>query len=302
MSTVGSSLKRVLAAFRNVGEILLRTVLFLVVFAALGALFIIPVSPVLAQWEETSRIGAKLYADGVGALAIILATWLMLRFVDRRSFRSIGLAPGSAVRHLGFGIPAGAAWLLAPLTALWLAGLAGLQPAGAFSVPALAGAATAIFLNVLTQQLLLCGFIFQTIQARSNSAVAVLVSAALFALYHLGAYQGALLPALNVFLAGLLFCLTFRLSGTLWLPIGIHFAWNLLLGPVLGLTVSGTSELGVGWTVISVEGPTIYTGGAFGLEGSLLVTIATAIACASCYAAIRRQGLPSHTPILGAAA
>jgi hypothetical protein len=44
----------------------------------------------------------------------------------------------------------------------------------------------------------------------------------------------------------------------LWLPIGIHFAWNSLLGPVLGLTVSGTDQLGVGWRVFQVEGPALF--------------------------------------------
>jgi hypothetical protein len=61
------------------------------------------------------------------------------------------------------------------------------------------------------------------------------------------------------------------------LPIAIHFAWNMLLGPVLGLTISGTGALGLGWNVFEVVGPEKFTGGVFGIEGGLIVTLTTAI-------------------------
>jgi len=65
-------------------------------------------------------------------------------------------------------------------------------------------------------------------------------------------------------------------AGNLWFPIAIHFAWNFLLGPVLGLTVSGSGHLGLGWKMVVVDGPALFTGGAFGLEGGLVVTMTTA--------------------------
>jgi hypothetical protein len=158
------------------------------------------------------------------------------------------------------------------------------------------GALTALFFNTLTQQLLLCGYIFQTIRARSSFTVALLVSAALFSALHAGAFLGAWLPIVNVFGAGALFCLAYGITGNLWFPIGIHFAWNSLLGPVLGLTVSGTDQLGVGWRVFQVEGPALFSGGAFGLEGGLVVTITTAASLAGMGAffrvQIRRRNLP----------
>ena len=65
--------------------------------------------------------------------------------------------------------------------------------------------------------------------------------------------------------------------GNLWLPVAAHFTWNLVLGPVLGLTVSGSSQLGLGWRMLSVEGPPLITGGDFGPEGGLMVTLTTAL-------------------------
>jgi hypothetical protein len=58
------------------------------------------------------------------------------------------------------------------------------------------------------------------------------------------------------------------------LPIAIHFTWNFLLGPFLGSAVSG-QDLANRWGLITLQGPALFTGGAFGLEGSLVVTIVT---------------------------
>lgn len=59
-----------------------------------------------------------------------------------------------------------------------------------------------------------------------------------------------------------------------WLPIAIHFAWNFLLGPGLGLTVS-RQDLGSSWQAFAVNGPAAFTGGTFGLEGGLVVAATT---------------------------
>jgi uncharacterized protein len=67
--------------------------------------------------------------------------------------------------------------------------------------------------------------------------------------------------------------MAFIKSGNLWFPISIHFAWDVLLGPLLGLTESGKTDLGAGWKILNINGPKLYTGGHFGLEGGLIVTI-----------------------------
>ena len=42
-----------------------------------------------------------------------------------------------------------------------------------------------------------------------------------------------------------------------------------------GLTVSGSSRLGMGWQALALTGPDLWTGARFGLEGGLLVTLTT---------------------------
>ena len=276
--------------------ILWRIGLFFLLFGIVGAAFILPVASRLSAWEETFPVRSLLFSGAAAAASLLLATWLMTRFVDRRPFRTIGFSSDHLLRDTAAGLLVGVLWLAASLGILWAAGWAVLSQDSpvASSGPMLAGAALAVLLNVLAQQLLLCGYILQTIRKRSNFLIALAVSSALFSLYHGAAFQGQWLPAVNVFLAGALFCLAYGLTDNLWLPTAIHFSWNCLLGPVLGLTVSGSGELGSGERVLSVEGPASFTGGSFGLEGGLIVTLTTA-ALVVAFSLLRRNRLRRRT-------
>lgn len=72
----------------------------------------------------------------------------------------------------------------------------------------------------------------------------------------------------------LLVAVAYYRAGNLWLPIAIHFGWNFLLGPVLGLSVSG-QNLSDNPDLSALHGPSLFTGGTFGIEGSLIVTVTT---------------------------
>ena len=57
---------------------------------------------------------------------------------------------------------------------------------------------------------------------------------------------------------------------------GVHFAWNVVQGPILGVTVSGTGPAN-GLLVTEATGPDWLSGGAFGAEASY-VTVALLMA------------------------
>jgi hypothetical protein len=268
--------------------------LLLVLWGLLAAPVVVPLVLGFGGWMRRYPLRAQLGGDAALAGALLLATWLMMRFADRRPFAALGLSPRRAPRDLPIGVVLGIAWLGASLGLAWLAGCLSAQPGARLSAGVLAGAAASVALNVLTQQLMLCGYVLQTLRARVGLPAALLLSALLFTLVHAGAYHHSWLPAVNVFAAGLLFTLAWHVSGGLWLPIGLHFTWNYLLGPVLGLAVSGSMALGRGWQVLVVRGPAPLSGGAFGLEGGLPVTLTTVIGMAAL--AWRARLLRPHAP------
>ena len=128
------------------------------------------------------------------------------------------------------------------------------------------------FFGAIFEETAVRGLIFQTLEEWLGSWIALGISAVVFGFAH------ALNPGANVVSslaiaveAGVLLAAAFVLTRNLWFPIGIHWAWNFFEGPVFGLPVSGAK-----WPSLleaSVQGPSPWTGGAFGPEAGLPAVI-----------------------------
>ena len=57
---------------------------------------------------------------------------------------------------------------------------------------------------------------------------------------------------------------------TIWVPIGMHWAWNYLEGGVFGCAVSGTPLYYLPLITPRISGADILSGGAFGPEASII--------------------------------
>ena len=231
--------------------------------------------------------GTRLGLEALAALAVLLAAWLLVRFVDRRGFVSLGFAGGRTGRDLLVGLALGAAMIALAVGLLAVAGWATTCSAAAFSWPVLALLGGALVCNSVTQEVLVRGYVLQTVEGRFGTAAALIVSSLVFVALHGGAIvEGGPLPAINLLAAGLLLGLAYTTTRNLWLPIALHFSWNFLQGPLLGIAVSGQALDG-GWRLLSLQGPTLFTGGRFGLEGGLAATVATVAAIVALIAAAR---------------
>ena len=248
--------------------------MFLVGWGLLYAPLVVPVAKKRDQGERPMSPWLRLYFEVAGAVTISIAAWLMTHFVDKRPFVTLGFAPDRFLRDTLLGLGMGTGMLLLAVATVRLVGCVRRCASSQVIGSALATIGVAMAANTLTQEILVRGYIQQTIQAQSNPMVAVLLSAIIFALLHAGAIQDAPLPAFNLLVTGVLLGMAYAVTGNLWLPIAVHFSWNFLLGPVLGLTVSGQALDG-GWQLLALEGPAPLTGGAFGLEGGLEATGAT---------------------------
>jgi hypothetical protein len=76
---------------------------------------------------------------------------------------------------------------------------------------------------------------------------------------------------MTISIAGFLFGLLFLKSGQLWLPTGLHAAWNFMQGVVFGFPTSGIRTYSL--TTTTTSGPDWLSGGAFGFEGSILAIL-----------------------------
>jgi hypothetical protein len=108
-----------------------------------------------------------------------------------------------------------------------------------------------------------------------NLTLGILLSSLFFASGHLLNPNMNWIAAVGLFLAGLFLAFAYTRTRQLWLPIGLHIGWNFFEGTVFGFPVSGLSLFGM--IDHSVNGPVLFTGGAFGPEAGLVLLPALAL-------------------------
>ncbi len=89
------------------------------------------------------------------------------------------------------------------------------------------------------------------------------------------------------FLCRLISGLWFLRTGQLWLSIGLHIGWNFFEGVVFGFPVSGLDIYHL--IRLQIQGPEIWTGGAFGPEAGLIVLPALGIGAVLIYLYTRNR-------------
>lgn len=150
--------------------------------------------------------------------------------------------------------------------------------------------ATAIVPGIL-EEIFFRGILFRWVEEWAGSWVALIVTAALFGLAHILNPNATWFSSFAIAVeAGLLLGGAYMLTRNLWMPIGLHAAWNFAQGAIYDVPVSGLDDQGL--VEARLSGPELLSGGAFGLEASLIaLVIATAAGAWLIVAAIRRGRL-----------
>lgn len=252
----------------------LRAILFLFLGLVLANLAQGAARGLAAGLPQLARIViGYLIVDAV----FLLETWFFLSVFDHRSFRTLGLwfYPRWG-GELVLGIVLGAALIAVVVGGLVGSGLVSYHGLGEgsrdYGFAALGGM---LFLAAAFEELATRGYAFQRLIESITPLGAVLVFSALFGAGHLGNPHVNPLAVANTVLAGVLLSLVYLKTRALWLPIGLHWAWNFLLGPVFGLPVSGFTRVFQPFLLKGqVAGPEWLTGSTYGPEGSILLTVA----------------------------
>lgn len=105
-------------------------------------------------------------------------------------------------------------------------------------------------------------------QYLKSTTLMLVITAVFFSAAHMNNDGATILSSISAFVGGLMYGYAFIKTGKIWLPIGLHFAWNFFQGFVFGFNVSGYNIDGLIDTTIS--GNEIWTGGEYGPEGGLI--------------------------------
>lgn len=112
-----------------------------------------------------------------------------------------------------------------------------------------------------------------------GAPAAVVLSSILFGAGHLFNPGATFFSTVNTALAGLMLAIPYVRTRSMWMQIGIHWSWNLLLATVVSLPVSGLN-FGPHLFITEDSGPHWLTGGTYGPEGGAAVTIVCVVGIA----------------------
>lgn len=232
-----------------------------------------------------SAVAKMLVRNGV-ILAIVLLTYKFF-IVRLGAFPRDDLAGARALPNLGLGILVGFVLMAASVGAAALGRVYIFLGEGDAS-QLLHELITSAVMAAFMEEVLFRGIVFRWIEEFAGSWAALLITSALFGLAHILNPDATWFSSFAIAVeAGLLLGGAYMLTRTLWLPIGIHAAWNFTQGEIFGVPVSGETVHGLLRSRMS--GPAVLSGGGFGLEGSLIaIVIATAAGIAFVWLAARR--------------
>ncbi|MFD2419644.1 CPBP family intramembrane glutamic endopeptidase [Amycolatopsis pigmentata] len=238
-------------------------------------LLLIATLVLMAAAQELTVVLAGLsildFLVGVAAGAVVLFCYVRLsKFVEGR--RSVTELPREKARSgLLVGTALGGGAFL--LTMLIILVFGGWQVTGGDSGKFL-GTIGIMACTAVTEEVVFRGVVFRIAEERFGTWIALAISAVLFGVIHLGGISetsaGAELWGVCAIIlqGGLLLGAGYMATRTLWVPIGLHFAWNTFEAG-FGTAVSGkTSEFG-SLIQTTLTGSPVVTGGSFGPEAGV---------------------------------
>jgi membrane protease YdiL (CAAX protease family) len=242
--------------------------------------------------EINGLVVATLSTFAAGALA----NGLLVRMYEHSQLAAFGMAwVESSRRELLIGMAGGAG----AAAAIFLVALA-TRMASPERVPAstswpidLVFILLVLAFGAIGEELLFRGYAFQLLVCTMGEFAAVLPVSVLFGVAHMGNRGVTPMAIFNTILWGVLLGYAFLLTRALWLPIGLHFGWNAAM-PLLGVNLSGFT-MGVPGYALHWSASDLWSGGAYGFEGSAMTTVAVVVLFFVLRRAIPRRSAESET-------
>lgn len=234
-----------------------KVIIFFIVWAVLSTVVDIPVdNPV--TW--------RFIAELIPLVVIIILTWFFIKIekqklripINNNSLK--GLIIGIFVGILWIGVPAGLLILTRHLSITEIK-----------NVPVLWIWIISAFINVVMQELLVRGYIYQLIKKEYNLSVAIIVTTIIFALLHGGALEAGIIPVLNVITMCLFTTFLYEAEGTILAPTMSHALWNIIGGLILGGVRLADDYPSL--ITMTPSNNQILSGGDCMIEGSVVVLI-----------------------------
>lgn len=201
---------------------------------------------------------------------VALALWV----TESRGLQSVGMQSQRAFFYYGRGLLVGV--VLFGMTVLCMSLLGYVAVENPFRLRSIAGACLILvgwIVQGAAEEVLTRGFLLQIFGRVTTSAMGVFVSTAFFTVMHVNNRSFSIIAMFNLLLFSVFAALYTLYERGLWGVFAIHSMWNWAQGNLFGFQVSGY-EVEVAVIIdLKEAGPDILTGGTYGPEGGLIVSL-----------------------------
>lgn len=249
---------------------IVRFPLSLLVIEALVIVLVASLYSNAAHQLGVGRDGPLHFAGGVALALVLVGLWKLLRrYLEGDQDHELRFDHNLA--ELGQGLAIG--FMLFSLMTTIVAMLGGFEVLGVRGWGAIWPMAAMAITSGTFEEILFRGVLFRLLEAMLGSWAALAITSVLFGAAHLANPDSSLFAALAIMLeAGILLGAAYLVTRRLWLPIGIHMAWNFTQGWVFSVPVSG-GDAPLGLLITRRVGADWLTGGNFGLEASVVAML-----------------------------
>lgn len=208
---------------------------------------------------------------------VALATFLMLKFIDKRKFSSVGIPyHGRIVKEVLLGLLIGTVMIGVVGGYELIVGAIKLNVRSGLNLILLLKDFGLSFLFfgyfAMGEELLFRGYPFQALIEGMGAIGATIFMSVIFGVIHVFNPYAGIISTINTMLAGAWLSIAYLKTRTLYFPFGMHFSWNLVQSFFLSLPVSG---LLTNRTIFvpTDYGPDWLTGGRYGPEAGIGTTV-----------------------------
>lgn len=285
-----------------VGQFILKKLLafFLIYLVAAVAGEVIIIGGMCAMgYDPLNGIMPTGYMAGLlpnyGMILFVAVAVFYCKKVEKFGFQKMGFGKGVFDYVLGGVI---AIVLLAAVIAICCAwGVLTFEGAAeSFDIVQLLALLGSFVIQSMAEEVLSRGFLYNALRRKTGFAVAALVSSVAFLLPHLpsmldGEAAFVAIGIVNLLLVSAVFAMLYVLRSNIYIVGGLHCVWNFVLGGVMGLNLSGGSGSENAVLNFRVNGENLLTGGAYGLEASVVTTAILSVAVVILIKCYQKRGM-----------